>query len=184
MRRRVSIARLMFAIGLAALSMAILRAWIGPVNWFGFLGLMSWMVLVSMIAGLVTSGPVRRFFVGFGAFGTVIWIAIWLDPGVILGSSWDYLILPVFRHIVPRSSTGLWRLGFMRPWAELGVYNDFNSGPGLASWFRRRTWICGGLTDLQALLLIPPASLAALGGLIAARYRPRSSAPSSLADRP
>jgi hypothetical protein len=184
MRRRGSIARLMLTVGLSALALTLLPSWLGPANRFGFLGLMALMILVTLITGLATTGPIRRFFAGAAATGAVLWVAILIAPSTILDFCLVHLILPVDRRINLNAGQGLTRLELMSLWAELGENRLDRNGTGPAAWVLRRTWIYRGSSELQALLLIPPAFLATVGGLIAASRRPRPTLPSSPADRP
>jgi hypothetical protein len=121
MRRRGSIARLMLAIGLSALALTLLRGWLGRINMFGFFGLMALMVLVALVVALITAGPIRRFFAGAAATGSVLWVAILIAPSAILDSYLNHLIIPVTRRIGPNpASSGLTQFELRLLWAELG----------------------------------------------------------------
>ena len=67
MVRRISIGRLMVAIGLTALGLTLFREWLGPRNFLGRLGPLAIFVLLGVVAMLVTADRARRFFAGLTA---------------------------------------------------------------------------------------------------------------------
>jgi hypothetical protein len=187
--RRGSIARWMAVIGLSAPALGFFRGWIGAENWFGFLGLLGLMVAVGGIAGLMTAGVLRRFLLGFGATALVLWIAVFASPETILDYCRDRLILPVDSWLHPgRRRWAPESLETKFGWASMASEASESMvviGPRLDA-FRTfvRSRLYGEYHELQALLLIPMAILATIGGLIVAGFRPGRTKPSKLPDRP
>jgi hypothetical protein len=175
--RRGSIARMMTAIGLSSLALVLLRGWLGPENWFGFLGLLGFVVLVAWIGWLVAAGALRRFFAGFGFVGPALWIAVLIWPEPILDFCGDQLITRAMRWFKPepnRATTDLELTFFEKQlFAKLNIKLSRLSENPPKTWFGEWGEFYAGCPDVQAWLLIPPAALATLGGLIGVAIRPR-----------
>lgn len=180
--RRGSIARLMTAIGLSSLVLVYLRVWLGPDNWFGFLGLLSLLLVVSWIAWIATFGRLRRFFLGFGAVGLVVWVGVLVAPDLILDFCRDRVIIPIHRWLHTNPMDGDLEFEFL--WAELGGDFTYRADPSPVLGFGDRAEIYRGYLDLQGRLLIPVAVPAIVGGLIAAWFRPGRTPPPSPDLRP
>jgi hypothetical protein len=180
MVRRISIRRLMLAIGLTALGLTLFREWLGPRNFLGPLGPLAILVLLGVVAMLVTADRAWRFFAGMTATASALVVAILIAPATSLGATFDFIVVPVDRWLEPSppSGPGFSRLELMALWSELGG-NHFGQRPSIRSfddWVARRLTPYDSFstsTELQSWLMIPHAALAAIGGLLATVRRPR-----------
>ncbi len=165
MRRRLSISRIMGMIALLGLSLALLKSWVGPKNAFGFLGLFGWMVLGLGIAWYSTTNSARRFFAGAGITGFLLLLAVFLAPLTIVGGLWNWVFFPVIRRSVSVSDLNYYQFHWY--WVESNLKLSSHFDQGWSGWLEIRSSIGTGLPDFQAILLIPFATLAIVGGLIA-----------------
>jgi hypothetical protein len=175
MQQRLSISRLMVTIGLLGTSLSVLKSWVGPTNFFGFLGLIGWMILNCWVAAYATSGSARRFFVGSGVTGTFLLIAVFLAPATIMGTSWERLIFPAIRSFGTFSNRNYYQYQWYWVGSNLRLNAHFDQG--FWGWLQIRTTIGLGSPDIQVLLLIPQAILTFLGGAIATFARRTTNRP-------
>jgi hypothetical protein len=184
--RRGSVTRLMAVVVLTALALTEFLEWLGPSNWYGFLGLLYVVVLIAGIGWLLIPGSLGRFCAGFGAACVVIWVAAGLSPALILDRfCCDEIIVPIHDVFFPVVLPGPGRPHFPLP---LGIsfrlaqgYRDgeFNRYKTLSAWVNDRAFLYGHHRELQGLLLIPLATLATIGGFIGVAIRPRRHSPPS-----
>jgi hypothetical protein len=178
-RRRGSIGRLMIAVGMSALALALLRGWLGPENVLGFLGPMAALVILGLAARSVTSGRIARFFSGVAATGLVLGVASLVEPSTVLGSIYFRLERPVGRWVQLPLKPARFRGGtaiLLLP-EEFGDADRPIQGPAPLARLSRRAGYYGRSTEFQAVLTAPQLLLAVVGGLIASGLRPRSTAP-------
>lgn len=190
MSHRGTIGRLMGSVGLNGLALGLLRGWLGPVNFLGFLAPMVLLVLVGLALMLPTAGRIRRFFAGIAASGLCIALAILIAPATIHGTMLERVILPIKARFEPSPpgsglGSGLARLEFALLCAEFdGLELDFdrwnretNLTPPWRKFFHRITHqgpsFDSHSTYLQSLLAIPQVILALIGGCLALSLRSR-----------
>ncbi len=158
MPRPGTIGRLMGSVGLIGLALGLLRGWLGPVNFLGFLAPMVLLVLLGLALMLPTAGRIRRFFRGMVATGSCIGLAILVAPEMILGVSYE-ITSPVDDLWIERGENRYYRWLIETKLISLW-WKDFD-------WFTHRgLHFQAHSPHLQAFLAIPQLVLASIGGWI------------------
>jgi hypothetical protein len=169
MERRVSIGRLMLAIGMFALAMTLLRAWLSPKNSFGFFGLLFCWIIVVAATRLVTSGRLRRFFSGASIAAIFLGIVSFIGCDFVLPRTVDQVVTPIESWF--QADSGLTSTELCMLWAELGDNRSYGSTTRQLNdhdpefWINHRLSLFSEFPLVQLKILLPQVLLSALVGL-------------------